>query len=132
MSFEGKSDQDIIAEQAASLDAKSRNPSLFQSRVDNTESGVTDGENLNEFQGVQVTTGRTGQTGGGENPQLIPPEEGGEGTAGTMSNIYDDPRGGKSDIQADIARNDPSVNRTNAQREGGVAGARPPQELEDQ
>lgn len=45
------------------------------------------------FPGASVSTGRTGQTGGGENPQLIPPEEGGEGRAGTSSAIYEDARG---------------------------------------
>lgn len=40
---------------------------------------------------------------------------------------------GKADIQADIARNDPSQNRSrsdNVRQETGIAGARPPQELE--
>lgn len=40
---------------------------------------------------------------------------------------------GKADIQADIARNDPSQNRSrsdNVRQESGIAGARPPQQLE--
>lgn len=45
------------------------------------------------FPGASVSTGRTGQTGGGTNPQLIPPEEGGEGKHGTSSAIYEDARG---------------------------------------
>ena len=39
----------------------------------------------------------------------------------------------KEDIKADIHRNDPSVNRSdsdNVRKESGIAGARPPQELE--
>lgn len=136
MSASDQQNKDIIAEQAASLDAKSdyTQADKFQTR----STVLSDDSNVNEdavkdFPGASVATGRTGQTGGGTNSQLIPPEEGGEGRAGTQSAIYEDPRGNKEDIKADIHRNDPSVNRSdsdNVRKESGIAGARPPQELE--
>ncbi|KAL7005947.1 hypothetical protein EMMF5_004488 [Cystobasidiomycetes sp. EMM_F5] len=131
------SDKEIIAQNAQELENKSRwdRPEKFSDRdtAMSDESGISDSRVASSFEGATFSTGRTGQTGGGENPQLIPPEEGGEGRSGTSSAIYEDARGGKEDIKADIARNDPSVNRQgdNVRREGGVPGARPPQELTD-
>jgi hypothetical protein len=78
--YEGKSDEQIIGEQAASLASKdnyqtkdSYNPKTTTSEE---ESNVND-SGLDEFPGAQVSIGRTGQTGGGTNAQIIPPEEGG-------------------------------------------------------
>lgn len=72
--------------QASSLDAKSSgqtsdsfNPRTTVLSEDSglNESGVTDGG----FPGAQVQVGRGGMTGGGTNPQNIPPEEGGDDRA---------------------------------------------------
>ena len=46
--------------------------------VTSEESGVNE-SGLGGFPGASVSVGRTGQTGGGTNPQNIPPEEGGDG-----------------------------------------------------
>ena len=147
--------------QAADLQNKSdyTQPAKFADR----STALSEDSNVNEagvegkFEGASVTTGRNGQTGGGTNSQLIPPEEGGEGRAGTQSSIYEDPRGcaslfavlryigsvclpccktrrNKEDIQRDIARNDPSVNRSssdNVRKETGIPGERPQQQLQD-
>lgn len=137
MSSDSDRQQKIISEQAADLAAKEdyKSGKSFdkgKSTFTSEESGVNE-HAVSGFEGASVSTGRTGQTGGGNNPQLIPPEEGGEGRAGTSSAIYEDPRGGKADIQADIARNAPSQNRSrndNVRQETGIAGERPPQELE--
>ena len=71
--FEGQSDADIIAQQQASLDAKGTFQGKQKATAISDESNVTDA-GLGEFEtprGVpQVSTGRTGQTGGGEKPQV--------------------------------------------------------------
>jgi len=57
--------------EAVSLDSKSRSdrPEKFSDRdtVTSDESNVNE-SNLQEFEGVNVSTGRTGQNGGGTNP----------------------------------------------------------------
>lgn len=80
--YGGKSDQQIIQEQAASLGAKEdyQNPTKFNPR--NTVSQEEEQSNVNEsglqeFPGAYVSVGRTGVNGGGTNAQNIPPEEGG-------------------------------------------------------
>ncbi|EPQ27084.1 uncharacterized protein PFL1_05368 [Pseudozyma flocculosa PF-1] len=80
--YAGKSDQQIIDEQAQNLDFKgdyqqreSFNP---RTTVLSEQSGVNE-SGLDQFPGASVSVGRTGQTGGGTNPQNIPPEEGGDG-----------------------------------------------------
>lgn len=79
-SYAGMSDQDIIAQQAASMNSKEnyQTKDAYQQR----ETVLSEQSNVNEdavsdFPGAEVTIGRTGQTGGGTNAQNIPPEEGG-------------------------------------------------------
>lgn len=78
--YAGKSDQVIIAEQAASLNSKEnyQTNDRFQSRntVTAEQSGVNE-DGVEGFPGAQVSVGRSGMSGGGTNPQNIPPEEGG-------------------------------------------------------
>ena len=78
--YAGKSDEQIIAEQAGSLASKdnyqtsdSYNP---RETVTSEESNVNE-SGVEEFAGAEVSVGRTGQTGGGTSAQNIPPEEGG-------------------------------------------------------
>lgn len=78
--YAGKSDQDIIAEQAASM-ADKENP-LTKSSYNPRNTVTSEESNINEsgvegFAGAEVSVGRTGQTGGGTSAQNIPPEEGG-------------------------------------------------------
>lgn len=82
--------------QAADLQNKSdyTQPAKFADR----STAISEDSNVNEagvrgFDGASVSIGRTGQTGGGTNSQLIPPEEGGEGRTGVQSAIYEDSRG---------------------------------------
>ncbi|SPC61948.1 uncharacterized protein UHOD_08096 [Ustilago sp. UG-2017b] len=79
--YAGKFDQQIIDEQARDLDFKSDNrlKDSFNPKttVTSEESGVNE-YGLEKFPGASVSVGRTGQTGGGANPQNIPPEEGGD------------------------------------------------------
>nr|UOP57087.1 hypothetical protein [Thecaphora frezii] len=79
--YAGKSDQQIINEQAHDLDFKSdyQQRKSFNPRttVTSEQSGVNE-SGLDAFPGASVSVGRTGQTGGGTNPQNIPPEEGGD------------------------------------------------------
>lgn len=74
------SDEQIINQQAASLASKdnyqtndSYNP---RNTVTSEESNVNE-SGVEGFAGAEVSIGRTGQTGGGTNAQIIPPEEGG-------------------------------------------------------
>lgn len=82
--YQGKSNAQIIDEQAASLDSKtaSSTKDSFQPRttVLSEESGVNE-SGVQDFPGAQVAVGRTGLTGGGTNPQNIPTEEGGDDTS---------------------------------------------------
>lgn len=61
------------------------------------ESGVDDNEISGKFPGAEVHVGRTGQTGGGTNPQQIPVEEGGD-KFGTRSNIFENAPAGETII----------------------------------
>jgi len=88
--FRGKSNEQIAQEQEQDLQEKSlyTTPRTFNPAGDTNldrESGQVGGVNesgLESFpkaRGIrQVAVGRTGQTGGGANPQWIPPEEGGD------------------------------------------------------
>ena len=122
----GKSDAQIVNEQEASLNAKSSQYSSEQFDSKQTDGSYESGgarglrsiaeiavneSNLDEFsapRGVpQTTYGRTGQTGGGENDQQIPPEEGGyDGTngAGGRSNTYEGSAGDKYDQRDAMAK----------------------------
>ncbi|EGN92505.1 hypothetical protein SERLA73DRAFT_190992 [Serpula lacrymans var. lacrymans S7.3] len=137
-----KSNEDIIREQASSLREKSDYKShvRFQptSTATSEESGVNE-SGVTGFPGADVRVGRMGQTGGGTNPQIIPPEEGGEGKEGTMSDMYESTIGNKADIRAHVRETNPSVNlsgdnvRTEVSGTGAASGRRPRQELtEDQ
>ncbi|SPO29344.1 uncharacterized protein UTRI_06293 [Ustilago trichophora] len=79
--YAGKSDQQIIDKQFRDLDHKldSRLKDSFNPKTTVTleESGVNE-SGLDKFPGASVSVGRTSQTGGGTNPQNIPPEEGGD------------------------------------------------------
>ncbi|GAA5988422.1 hypothetical protein JCM10908_003560 [Rhodotorula pacifica] len=93
--YANKSDAQIIAEQAASLDAKSDRFNA-EARFDakrtslEEESGVNESGLEKEFPGASVSVGRTGQTGGGEN-MTIPVEEGGDPrTDGSHASAFDD------------------------------------------
>lgn len=70
--YEGKSDADIIAEQAASLNRKAdrfdSSASFDPKRTSlGDESGVNESGLQDEFPGSTVEVGRTGRTGGGDN-----------------------------------------------------------------
>ncbi|CAO1626893.1 unnamed protein product [Sympodiomycopsis kandeliae] len=79
--YSGKTNAQIIEEQAASLDNKTSSSTSDQFQPRNTvlseESGVNE-SGVEGFPGAQVAVGRTGLTGGGTNPQNIPSEEGGD------------------------------------------------------
>jgi hypothetical protein len=78
--YAGKSDEQIIAEQAGSLASKDNYQSGESYNPRSTQ--MSEESNINEsgaegFPGATFSIGRTGQTGGGTNAQNIPPEEGG-------------------------------------------------------
>jgi hypothetical protein len=78
--YAGKSDEQIINEQAASLASKDnyQTSDKYNTRTTvNEETSNVNESGLDEFPGADVSVGRTGQTGGGTNAQNIPPEEGG-------------------------------------------------------
>lgn len=109
--YAGKSDAQIIQEQAASLNQKDN----YQVKQDyNPRTTVTEEQsNVNEsgienFPGAQVSIGRTGMTGGGTNPQNIPPEEGGQDrsqTQGESSSRFEG-IGGPEDKQFEVCYSD--------------------------
>lgn len=81
--YAGKSDSQIIQEQASSLNAKSNNQDpteKFQPRqtVLSEESNVNESGVEGKFPGAEVSIGRNGQTGGGTNAQIIGAQEGGD------------------------------------------------------
>jgi len=88
--YRGKSNEQIINEQAASLEAKShyQNSARFNpagETVTSMESGVSESgvEGFPTTRGMeQVSVGRTGQTGGGAKDQWISPQEGGDDRTG--------------------------------------------------
>lgn len=100
--YQGKTDAQIIEEQAMSLNAKSDNQDpteKFQPRntVLSEQSGVNE-SGVGGFAGAQVNVGRTGQTGGGTNPQIIPAEEGGDARSqrpGETSERFEGAMGGQ-------------------------------------
>lgn len=90
--YAGKSDQDIIAEQAASM-ADKENP-LTKSSYNPRNTVTSEESNVNEsgvegFPGAEVSIGRTGQTGGGTSAQNIPAEEGGQDRSQTLGESSD-------------------------------------------
>lgn len=108
--FAGKSNEEIIAEQAASLQSKgsSSTGDNFQPRttVTSEESGVNE-SGIEGFPGAEVKVGRTGMSGGGTNPQNIPPEEGGnESTQGESSARFEG-LGGPEDKKREALANNP-------------------------
>ncbi|OCH89627.1 hypothetical protein OBBRIDRAFT_794044 [Obba rivulosa] len=102
--FRGKSNEQIAKEQDMDLQEKSiyTVPRTFHPAGETVlamESGQVGGvnesgvENFPKTRGMpQIAVGRTGQTGGGTNPQWIPPEEGGdERTGGSLSTEFEGP-----------------------------------------
>lgn len=90
--FENATDAEIIARSEQDLNALARKSGTTLESTLADESGVDD-EAVRGFPTVagmpQVTTGRTGQTGGGTNAQIIPPEEGGLGGVGVTSDVFE-------------------------------------------
>lgn len=85
--YAGKTDAQIIEENAADLNSKdnyqtkdSYNP---RGTVTEEQSNVNEA-GLEKFPGAEVSVGRSGMSGGGTNPQNIPPEEGGQGRSQTQ------------------------------------------------
>ncbi|PWZ03593.1 hypothetical protein BCV70DRAFT_154517 [Testicularia cyperi] len=80
--YTGKTNAQIIDEAAQSLGFKSdyRQSDKFAPRttVLSEQSGVNE-SGISHLPGAAISAGRTGQTGGGSNPQSIPPDEGGDG-----------------------------------------------------
>lgn len=64
---------------------------------------------LESFPGAEVSVGRTGQTGGGTNPQNIPPEEGGDDRSQRTgeSSIRFEGTGGPEDKKFEALRDNP-------------------------
>lgn len=76
--------------------------------VTSEESGVNE-SGLESFPGAEVSYGRTGQTGGGTNPQNIPPEEGGDDRAQRTgeSSLRFEGTGGPEDKKYEALRDNP-------------------------
>ena len=110
--YAGMSDQDIIAQQAASMNSKEnyQTNDAYQTRntVTSEESNVNE-DAVSGFPGAEVTVGRTGQTGGGTNAQNIPPEEGGTGRSQTQgeSSARFEGLGGPEDKKREALANNP-------------------------
>lgn len=98
--------------QAQDLDFKSdsRLKDSFNPKttVTSEESGVNE-SGLDKFPGASVSVGRTGQTGGGTNPQNIPPEEGGDDRSQRTgeSSIRFEGTGGPGDKKYQALRDNP-------------------------
>lgn len=110
--YSGMSDQDIIAQQAASMNSKEdyQTKDSYQPRntVLSEESNVNE-DAVSGFPGAEVSIGRTGQTGGGTNAQNIPPEEGGldsSQTQGESSERFEG-LGGPEDSKREALANNP-------------------------
>ncbi|GAA5932514.1 hypothetical protein JCM1841_000234 [Sporobolomyces salmonicolor] len=106
--YSHKTDAQIIAEQAASLDAKSnrfdkRHQFDSKSTALSEESGLND-SNMGEFPTWSVYSGRTPYSGGGANPMTNPPEHGGayhqpghfKGRPGTPTTQFEDVPAGET------------------------------------
>ncbi|KAJ1036440.1 hypothetical protein NDA13_000320 [Ustilago tritici] len=110
--YAGKSNQQIIDEQARDLDFKSDNrlKDSFNPKttVTSEESGVNE-SGLAKFPGASVSVGRTGQTGDGANPQNIPSEEGGDDRSQRTgeSSIRFEGIGGPQDKKYEALRDNP-------------------------
>ncbi|KIS66276.1 uncharacterized protein UMAG_05276 [Mycosarcoma maydis] len=123
-----KSDQQIIDEQFRDLDNKSdsRLKNSFNSKttVTSEESGINE-SGLEHFPGASVSVGRTGQTGGGTNPQNIPPDEGGDDRSQRTgeSSIRFEGTGGPEDKKFEALRDNPGGFDANPR---GVYEARQP------
>lgn len=118
--------------QAASLASKSSSHQTQSSGADalhprrtatSEESGVNEGGVEGRFAGARVHVGRTGQTGGGAKPQLLPPEEGGDARSqrlGTSSAAFEgdgdgDGYGGPEEkLRDELARNPGGFDADNA------------------
>ncbi|PWN45061.1 hypothetical protein IE81DRAFT_298185 [Ceraceosorus guamensis] len=140
--YAGKSNEQIIQEQAASLSSKDSNFTKDKYNPRNTvlseQSGVNE-SGLGEFPGADVQVGRTGQTGGGTNPQLIPPEEGGSSKAqslGQSSDQFESTAGGPEDAAYERLANNPggfdAAPRGVDQIREPATGAEPVPRTEDQ
>lgn len=108
--YAGKSNEQIIEEQAASLGAKSssRTGDDFAPRttVLSEQSGLNE-SGVEGFPGAQVSVGRSGLSGGGTNPQNIPPEEGGQESTGGESSARFEGLGGPEDKKREALANNP-------------------------
>lgn len=108
--YAGKSNEQIIEEQAADLQAKSSSTTSdsFNPRttVTSEESNVNE-SGLESFPGAEVHVGRTGQTGGGTNPQTILPEEGGQESTQGESSARFEGLGGPEDKKRETLANNP-------------------------
>lgn len=105
--YAGKSDEQIINEQAGSLASKDNyqsNESYNPRTTTNEETSNVNESGLDGFPGAEVSIGRTGQTGGGTNAQMIPPEEGGldkSQVQGESSDRFEGP-GGVEDSRREV------------------------------
>jgi len=110
--YAGMSDQDIIAQQAASMNNKEnyQTKDSYQSRdtILSDQSNVNE-DSVSQFPGAEVSIGRTGQTGGGTNAQNIPPEEGGLNSSQTQGESSDrfEGVGGPEDKKRQALANNP-------------------------
>lgn len=108
--YSGKSNAQIIEEQAASLGAKtsSQTGDNFNPRttVLSEQSGLNE-SGVEDFPGAQVSVGRSGLSGGGTKPQNIPPEEGGNFSTGGESSSRFEGLGGPEDKKREELANNP-------------------------
>lgn len=108
--YAGKSNAQIIDEQASSLASKSASQTgdSFNPRttVLSEQSGLNE-SGIEDFPGAQVSVGRSGLSGGGTNPQNIPPEEGGQDSTGGESSARFEGLGGPEDKKREELANNP-------------------------
>jgi len=105
-------------------DSRLKNSFNSKTTVTSEESGINE-SGLEHFPGASVSVGRTGQTGGGTNPQNIPPDEGGDDRSQRTgeSSIRFEGTGGPEDKKFEALRDNPGGFDANPR---GVYEARQP------
>ncbi|CAO1618385.1 unnamed protein product [Parajaminaea phylloscopi] len=106
--YAGKSNEQIINENAAALESKSSSSTSDSFNPRNTvlseQSGVNE-SGVEGFPGADVQVGRTGQTGGGTNPQWLSEAEGGAPGTGEISSRFEGLGGPEDKKAATLAAN---------------------------
>ncbi|GAA6019722.1 hypothetical protein JCM10207_009242 [Rhodosporidiobolus poonsookiae] len=115
--YSNKASAQIIDEQAASLNAKTRDNTWDTARTDLSDNSGVNESGLEGFPGASVEVGRTGYSGGGDN-MTIPVEHGGDPrTNGSRASAFESHVPAGEDERSWQAKTQPGSINVSGQRE---------------